>query len=150
MVTGSDGRFEFDFFRRASTRCGKKFRPYTQTEPAEGVYTVTLSPAEQSLELDFGNSSCLHDRDLDNDLDVDRDDLLILFAQFGQAARRARGYRLRRHGHAGRFAIAAAAPTLLPPPPAAPAAVLMRTTAVIRADAADRVHSDSAANVPRR
>jgi subtilisin-like proprotein convertase family protein len=156
VVTAADGRFEFDFLPPGEHILRQEVQAtYSQTEPAGGFYTVTLAAAEQSLELDFGNSQCLHDRDLDNDLDVDRDDLLILFARFGQAASADQGD-INCDGSITLADVAELQANLTPlPPPSAPAAVVARVRtaigpATIGPAAADRALAELPDAAPRR
>jgi hypothetical protein len=142
-TTGADGRFEFDFLPAGEHTVRQESQTgYTRTEPVEGFYTVTLSPAQQSLDLDFGNSSCALDSDLDNDLDTDRDDLVLLLARFGQSATPEEGD-VDCDGVVALGDLRALQANLAPvPPPSAPASA--------RATAADRVHARIASHATRR
>jgi subtilisin-like proprotein convertase family protein len=152
VVTGSDGRYEFDFLPPGAHTVREEVQAgFSQTEPATGSYTLTLAPAAQTLDLDFGNNSqCLRSSDLDNDLDTDRDDLVILMARFGQSATPAQGD----IDCSGVIALAdlhaLQADLTPPPPPSAPASAITRTTATLRTGAADRVHSDAPIRAARR
>jgi subtilisin-like proprotein convertase family protein len=155
-VTGADGRYEFDFLPPGEHTLREEVQPpFTPTEPVGGIYTLTLTPAQQSLDLDFGNSQCLHDRDLDNDLDVDRDDLLLLFAKFGQSATPDEGD-IDCNGSITLADVAELQSNLTPPPPSAgaapsaPAAAVARIRAVIDPAAADRAHAELSGGVTRR
>ena len=151
-LTGPDGRYEFDFLPPGTHIVREELLSgYGQTEPAEGPYAVTLSAAEQSLDLDFGNSSqCPHETDLNGDLATDRDDLVILLGRFGQPATSAQGD----IDCSGVITLAdlhaLQAELTPPPPPSAPAATVARAATFLRSDAADIVHATASIGVIRR